>query len=228
MANTWNTDNAGVSALAVGDFDGDGHDDLALGECREIADENVDDPCGPEEIAKGGGIHVHYGNATPGSFGFRQQTLNQDTVGVAGVAEAGDRFGAALAVADPLGSRGPPAQACGLLKYSDAATFPDHGPPHSQNSFLFNYPGVVSQVPDQRQPAALILQVTGQARRKDHGIHVCASGCRRSGLCSSRGGRAPRHRRCRLGGDPHDWRPARRRLSLVRRRPPRGLVRSLG
>ncbi|MFF0401000.1 FG-GAP-like repeat-containing protein [Streptomyces sp. NPDC005248] len=100
MANTWNTDNAGVSALAAGDFDGDGHDDLALGECREIADENVDDPCGPEEMAKGGAIHVHYGNATPGSFGSRQQTLDQDTVGVAGVAEAGDRFGAALAVAD--------------------------------------------------------------------------------------------------------------------------------
>ncbi|MGY4905559.1 FG-GAP-like repeat-containing protein [Streptomyces sp. 900116325] len=100
MANTWNTDNAGVSALAAGDFDGDGRDDLALGECREIADENVDDPCGPEEMAKGGAIHVHYGNATPGSFGSRQQTLDQDTVGVAGVAEAGDRFGAALSVAD--------------------------------------------------------------------------------------------------------------------------------
>ncbi|WP_404820744.1 hypothetical protein [Streptomyces malaysiensis] len=32
MANSWNTDNAGVTALAAGDFDGDGHDDLALGE----------------------------------------------------------------------------------------------------------------------------------------------------------------------------------------------------
>ncbi|MGW0654375.1 integrin-like protein, partial [Streptomyces umbrinus] len=100
MANTWNTDNAGVSALAAGDFDGDGNDDLALGECREIADENIDDPCGPEEFAKGGGIHVHYGSGPDGSFGHRAQTIGQDTVGVPGVAETGDRFGASLAVAD--------------------------------------------------------------------------------------------------------------------------------
>ncbi|MDQ0774808.1 hypothetical protein QF026_003274 [Streptomyces aurantiacus] len=100
MANFWNTDNAGVTALAAGDFDGDGHDDLALGECREIADENIDDPCGPEELAKGGGIHIHYQSAAGGSFGSRAQTLNQATPGVPGVAEAGDRFGAALAVAD--------------------------------------------------------------------------------------------------------------------------------
>ncbi|MGA4844231.1 FG-GAP repeat protein [Streptomyces sp. G45] len=99
-ANFWNTDNAGVSALAAGDFDGDGHDDLALGECREIADENIDDPCGPEPLAKGGGVHVHYGSPTGGSFGTRAQTLHQDTAGVPGVAEDGDRFGAALAVAD--------------------------------------------------------------------------------------------------------------------------------
>jgi hypothetical protein len=100
MANFWNTDNAGVTALAAGDFDGDGHDDLALGECREIADENIDDPCGPEELAEGGGIHVHYGSPAGGSFGSRTQTLDQDTAGVPGVAEDGDRFGAALAVAD--------------------------------------------------------------------------------------------------------------------------------
>ncbi|WP_371525151.1 FG-GAP-like repeat-containing protein [Streptomyces sp. NBC_01283] len=99
MANFWNTDNAGVSALAVGDFDGDGRDDLALGECREIADENIDDPCGPEKLAKGGGIHIHYGSPQGSPFG-RTQTLNQDTAGVPGTAEDGDRFGAALAVAD--------------------------------------------------------------------------------------------------------------------------------
>ncbi|MEU6121106.1 FG-GAP repeat protein [Streptomyces sp. NPDC047123] len=100
MVNFWNTDNAGVTALASGDFDGDGHDDLALGECREIADENIDDPCGPEGLAKGGGIHIHYGSPANGSFGSRAQTLNQDTPGVPGVAEDGDHFGAALAVAD--------------------------------------------------------------------------------------------------------------------------------
>ncbi|MFB8267049.1 FG-GAP-like repeat-containing protein [Streptomyces sp. NPDC055955] len=134
MVNTWNTDNAGVSALAAGDFDGDGHDDLALGECREIADENIDDPCGPEELAKGGGIHIHYGNATPGSFGFRQQTLNQDTAGVAGVAEDGDHFGAALAVADINRDgrddliAGAPGEAIGTRSGAGAATLLSGGP----------------------------------------------------------------------------------------------------
>jgi hypothetical protein len=134
MVNTWNTDNAGVSALAAGDFDGDGHDDLALGECREIADENIDDPCGPEETAKGGGVHIHYGNATPGSFGFRRQTLNQDTAGVAGVAETGDHFGAALAVADIDHDgrddliAGAPGEAIGTRTGAGAATLLSGGP----------------------------------------------------------------------------------------------------
>ncbi|MFF2020635.1 integrin-like protein [Streptomyces sp. NPDC058171] len=134
MANTWNTDNAGVSALAAGDFDGDGSDDLALGECREIADENIDDPCGPEAVAKGGGIHVHYGDAAPGSFGVRRQTLNQDTVGVAGVAEVGDRFGAALAVGDVNRDgrddlvAGAPGEAIGTRAGAGAATLLFGGP----------------------------------------------------------------------------------------------------
>ncbi|MFD0308351.1 FG-GAP-like repeat-containing protein [Streptomyces sp. NPDC127119] len=128
LANVWNTDNAGVSALASGDFDGDGHDDLVLGECREIADENIDDPCGPEEYALGGGIHIHYGAASAGSFGSRRQTLNQDTVGVRGRAESGDRFGAALAVADLNGDgrddlvAGAPGEAIGTRANAGAVT----------------------------------------------------------------------------------------------------------
>ncbi|MEW2400917.1 integrin-like protein [Streptomyces sp. NPDC046862] len=129
LVNFWNTDNAGVSALASGDFDGDGHDDLALGECREIADENIDDPCGPEEYAKGGGIHIHYGDAAGGAnFGTRSQTLNQDTVGVYGRAEDGDRFGASLAVLDWNGDgrddliAGAPGEAIGTRAGAGAAT----------------------------------------------------------------------------------------------------------
>ncbi|MFF3817401.1 FG-GAP-like repeat-containing protein [Streptomyces bluensis] len=126
LANIWNTDNAGVTALASGDFDGDGHDDLALGECREIADENIDDPCGPEEYAKGGGIHIHYGDAT--RFSAREQTLNQDTPGVYGRAEDGDRFGASLAVLDWNGDgrddllAGAPGEAIGTRAGAGAAT----------------------------------------------------------------------------------------------------------
>ncbi|MFG2307390.1 FG-GAP and VCBS repeat-containing protein [Streptomyces sp. NPDC048566] len=134
LANFWNTDNAGVSSLAAGDFDGDGHDDLALGECREIADENIDDPCGPEELAEGGGIHVHYGAGVPWNFGYRAQTLNQDTPGVRGVAESGDRFGAALRAADVDGDgrddliAGAPGEAIGSRTGAGAATLLLGGP----------------------------------------------------------------------------------------------------
>ncbi|MER5948477.1 FG-GAP and VCBS repeat-containing protein [Streptomyces sp. NPDC001904] len=134
LANFWNTDNAGVSALATGDFDGDGHDDLALGECREIADENIDDPCGPEELALGGGIHIHYGAGIPWNFGYRQQTLSQDTPGVRGVAEIDDHFGAALAAADVNGDgrddliAGAPGEAIGERAGAGAATLLLGGP----------------------------------------------------------------------------------------------------
>ncbi|QCX78062.1 FG-GAP repeat protein [Streptomyces sp. YIM 121038] len=96
---SWASSNGAASALATGDFNGDGLDDLALGNCREIADENIDDPCGPEELTKGGGVHIRYGNPN-GSFGSRTQTLNQGTPGVPGAAEKGDGFGEAVTARD--------------------------------------------------------------------------------------------------------------------------------
>jgi FG-GAP repeat len=127
MGNFWNTDNAGVSALAAGDFNGDGHDDLAMGNCREISDENIDDPCGPESLALGGGIHIQYGDGTNSVYGGTQ-TLNQDTVGVYGRAEDGDNFGSSLAVADVNGDgrddlvAGAPNEAIGSRTDAGAAT----------------------------------------------------------------------------------------------------------
>ncbi|WP_409058780.1 FG-GAP-like repeat-containing protein [Streptomyces sp. SYP-A7185] len=127
MANFWNNSNGAANALASGDFDGDGYDDLALGNCREIADENIDDPCGPEKLTKGGGVHIRFGGPN-GSFGWEQQTFNQDTAGMPGVAETGDGFGDALAAADIDGDghddliAGAPGEAVGSLAKAGGVT----------------------------------------------------------------------------------------------------------
>ncbi|MER5946051.1 integrin-like protein [Streptomyces sp. NPDC001904] len=87
----WWSDAAGYS-LAAGDFDRDGVDDLAIGQCRIIGHETSKD-CGPAELAKGGKVQVEYGGRP---FGYRSQTINQDTPGVPGTAEDGDNFGVEL------------------------------------------------------------------------------------------------------------------------------------
>ncbi|MEU5774542.1 FG-GAP and VCBS repeat-containing protein [Streptomyces venezuelae] len=123
---TWSSDNSAANALAAGDFNGDGHTDLALGNCREVADENIDDPCGPEELAEGGGIHIHYGDGD--GLVWEGQTLNQNTPGVPGVAEKGDGFGNALAAADIDGDgkddliAGAPGEAIGSAARAGAVT----------------------------------------------------------------------------------------------------------
>ncbi|MFE7158550.1 FG-GAP-like repeat-containing protein [Streptomyces sp. NPDC057636] len=99
LLNYWNSSNGTASALAAGDFNGDGFTDLAMGNCRENADENIDDPCGPEKYTKGGSIHIQYGDGTDLFWG-RRQTFNQDTPDIPGTAETGDLFGGALTVAD--------------------------------------------------------------------------------------------------------------------------------
>ncbi|MCP9206694.1 FG-GAP-like repeat-containing protein [Streptomyces sp. NEAU-Y11] len=123
---SWSSDNSAADALAAGDFNGDGHDDLALGNCREIADENIDDPCGPEELARGGGIHIHYGDGREPVW--EGQTLNQDTPGVPGAAETGDDFGSALTAADVDGDgkddlvAGAPGEAIGTAARAGSVT----------------------------------------------------------------------------------------------------------
>ena len=77
------------SALAVGDFDGDGHDDLAVGAFGEAV--------GTESGA--GAVNVLYGTAV-GLSAVGNQLWFEGNNGLAGVARADDWFGAALAAGD--------------------------------------------------------------------------------------------------------------------------------
>ncbi len=91
-----------------------------------VVSSHIDDPCGPEELARGGGIHIHYGDGRePVGEG---QTLNQDTPGVPGTAETGDDFGSALTAADVDGDgkddliAGAPGEAIGTAARAGSVT----------------------------------------------------------------------------------------------------------
>jgi hypothetical protein len=91
----WNQDEASMDssaetgdhfgcALAAGDFDGDGYDDLAIG----VPDEDV------FSTVDAGGVHVMYGTAS-GLTATDDKLWHQE-----GAAETGDQFGKALAIGD--------------------------------------------------------------------------------------------------------------------------------
>lgn len=74
------------SALAAGDFNGDGADDLSVGV--------------PGEDFSTGVVHILYGRRGAGLTANGTQLWSQDTDGIKGTAEKFERFGAALAAAD--------------------------------------------------------------------------------------------------------------------------------
>ncbi|MCB9377587.1 MAG: FG-GAP repeat protein [Holophagales bacterium] len=76
-------------AVAAGDFDGDGFADIVIGVAWE------DLPGG----ADAGAVNVVY-SGTGGPSATVNQLWHQDSPGIEGVSEAGDRFGFALAVGD--------------------------------------------------------------------------------------------------------------------------------
>lgn len=96
----WEQDGAGIldlaeagdrfgAALAAGDFDNDGFDDLAIG----IPGENVG------AIVDAGAVAVIYGSAA-GLTSAGNQFWNQNSAGVLEISEPGDAFGTALATGD--------------------------------------------------------------------------------------------------------------------------------
>jgi hypothetical protein len=77
-------------SLAVGDFDGDGNYDLAVG----VSHEDVG------SVNQAGAVNVIYGTACCGLDMAGNQYWNQDEPSVAGAAEENDHFGWALAAGD--------------------------------------------------------------------------------------------------------------------------------
>lgn len=75
-------------ALVSGDFDNNGYSDLAIGVPGEVVDNDHT-----------GGVNVIYSNAN-GLSSSNDQVWHQDTSGIAGTAESGDRFGQALSSGD--------------------------------------------------------------------------------------------------------------------------------
>ncbi|MET9888871.1 FG-GAP-like repeat-containing protein [Streptomyces sp. NPDC006465] len=91
----WLQELPGGYVSAVGDIDGDGHADIAVGNDRETSA----DPSG----AKGGKVTVVYGGPDGVDTRRAPSVVTQDTPGVPGTAESGDRFGSGVSLADVNG-----------------------------------------------------------------------------------------------------------------------------
>ncbi|MGW4673362.1 FG-GAP and VCBS repeat-containing protein [Streptomyces sp. NPDC004324] len=81
----------GGDVLSVGDFDKDGYGDLAIGRGYETGDRER------------GYVTVQYGGANGPDTARKPVKFTQDTAGVPGSSENGDRFGAAVAAGDVNG-----------------------------------------------------------------------------------------------------------------------------
>ncbi len=82
-------DNFG-SAIAVGDFNGDGYDDIAVGAPGEAVD----------GAASAGAVTVIYGSQSGLYNSEHNETFSQASAGIQGAAQEGDQFGFSLAAGD--------------------------------------------------------------------------------------------------------------------------------
>jgi hypothetical protein len=76
-------------SIAVGDFNGDGYDDVAIG----VPDDDVG------TFTDAGSVHIIYGSAT-GLTSVGDQVWHSDSEGIQGISEAFERYGAVLSSGD--------------------------------------------------------------------------------------------------------------------------------